>query len=189
MLLSNRIDDGEVATLLVTHLPRVVPRGGPRVQLMRADAYRVMIIISYRSAAHGHIARAHHTVHHHVLSVELLETPPVRLSGDRRAIDRCQARAGGFRIIDARGRVLRALVQIRDGRLFREAVSTRSRCRYCRDKRLLVNAKQRDATDDEYREVHHHSSSEFKAFRRLALQSTPPRSANNRQVWRFSLKK
>lgn len=154
MLLSNRIDDGEVATLLVTDLPRVVPRGGPCVQLMRADAYRVTIIVPHRGAAHCHIARAHHAVQHDVLSVELLETlpvlrHPVRLSGDRRAIDRCQARAGGFRIIDARGRVLCASVPTRgDGggrRLFEEAVSTR---RHSRDKRLLVNAKQRDATDE-----------------------------------------
>lgn len=155
MLLGNRINDGEVAALLVTELPRVVPRGGSRVQLMRADAHGVTIIVPHRGAAHGHVARAHHAVQHHVLGVELLEMLPgplrypVRLSGDPRAIDRCQARAAGFRIIDARGRVLCAPVQIRGGRLLGQVqlgipVSTRWWCG--RDKR--VNAKQRDAADE-----------------------------------------
>lgn len=88
MLFSNRIDDGQIATLLVTELPRVVPRGSPRVQLVRADTYRIMIIIPHWGIAHGHVARAHHAMKHHILSVELLEMlpllrHPVRLSGDR----------------------------------------------------------------------------------------------------------
>lgn len=153
MLLSNRIDDGEVATLLVTELPRVVPRGSPRVQLVRTDTHCIMIIIPHLGIAHGHVARAYHAMKHHILSVKLVEMlpllrHPIRLSGDRRVIDPCQARAGGFRIIDARGRVLCVPVQIRDRRgrrLFGEAVSFL----WCsRDKRLLVNAKQRDATDE-----------------------------------------
>lgn len=112
-LLGDGIDDGEVAALLVAELSRVVPRGGPRVQLVRADTRRKVIIVPHRGVAHRHVTRAHHTVHHHILTVELLEMlppllrRPVRLSGDRRAIDRCQARTAGFRIIDARGRVLR----------------------------------------------------------------------------------
>lgn len=143
-----------MATLLVTDLPRVVPCGGPRVQLMRAHTQCVMIIVSHRGVTHGRVACAYHTVHHHVLSVELLEMVlllrrPVRLSGDRRAIERCQARAGEFRIIDARGRVPFApVLTLSDGggrRLFGEAVSIR-RCG--QDKRLQVNAKQRDATDE-----------------------------------------
>jgi len=153
MLLSNRIDDGEVTTLLITELPRIVPRGGSCVQLMCADTYCVMIIVSHWSTVHGHVARTHHAMQHYILSVELLETlpallrHPVRLSGDRRAIDRCQARAGGFRIIDARGRVLCAPVQIRgDGGGLWEVVS--SRC-CSRDKRLLENTKQQHNATDE----------------------------------------
>lgn len=116
MLLGDGIDDGEVATLLIANLSRVVPRGGPRVQLVRADARRIMIIVPHRGVAHRHVTRAHHTVHHHVPAVELLEmlSPllrhPVRLFGVRRVIDRCQARTVGFRIIDARGRVRLNLV-------------------------------------------------------------------------------
>jgi len=141
MLLSNRIDDSEVATFLITNFPCIVPHGGSRVQLMRTNTYRVTIIIPHRDTGHSHVARAHHTVQYHVLSVNRLSHHPVRLSGDRRAIDRCKARAGGCRIIDARDRILCTS----DRRLFGKAVSTRW---YGRDKRFLANAKQRDATDE-----------------------------------------
>lgn len=121
MLLGDGIDDGEVAALLVAQLPRIVPRGGPRVHLVGSYTHRVTIIVSHRGAAQGDVARAQHAVHHDILAVELLEMlppllrQPVRLSGDRRrAIDR-RRRAGtaGFRIIDAR--VLRVPVQIHAG--------------------------------------------------------------------------
>jgi len=141
MLLSNRIDDSEVATLLITNFSCIVPHGGPRVQLMRANTCRVTIIIPHRDTGHGHVARAHHAMQYHVLSVNRLSHHPVRLSGDRRAIDRCETRAGGCRIIDARDHIL----CISGCRLFGEAVSTR----WCsRDKQFLANAKQRDVTDE-----------------------------------------
>lgn len=153
--LRDGINDREVTPFLVADLPRVVPRDGPCVQFVRADTHRVMIIVPHRGAAQSHVACAHHTLPDHVPAVELLEMllplrRPGRLSGDRRVIDRCQARTAGIWIIDARRRVLRT-VQIPVGGRRRRRVGVAPIGRRgwrSRDARPIVNDMQDDGTDE-----------------------------------------
>lgn len=73
-LLCNGVDDGEMSTFLNANLPRIVPCGGTRVQLVGTDSRRILIVIPHWNMSQGHIAHAHHAVHHHVPGIKCPET-------------------------------------------------------------------------------------------------------------------